>query len=318
MNPLQIGFAGTPKFAAAILGAMIDAQRRPAVVLTQPDRPTGRGKTVQPSPVKQLAITHDIPVTSPATLRTPQAVAALADYALDVLIVAAYGLILPETVLGLPRYGCVNVHASMLPRWRGAAPIERAIMAGDTDTGISIMQMDAGLDTGPVLLRRALPISPTTTGQALDEALAGLGAELLLETLERLGELTPEPQVGDPSYAHKLSPADSLCDWSQPALVLERHVRALAHRAPVYGFLGEVRVRILSADAVCDGAPGTPTGTIVRADRSGIRVACGDGQLDLQSVQLSRGKGRPLTPTDLLNGYGDLFHVGARFDDASS
>ena len=314
MNAKQIGFAGTPAFAADILGALINAERHPAVVFSQPDRPTGRGKRVTPSPVKQLAEAHGIPVCTPTTLRSPEAVDGLAGYALDVLIVAAYGLILPETVLGVPRHGCLNVHASLLPRWRGAAPIERAIMAGDTQTGISIMQMDAGLDTGPVLLHGALPIEPTATGQTLEEALAKLGAQLLLEVLEQLGELPAHPQVGKPTYAHKLVPADSFCDWSQPAPVLERQIRALAHRAPVVSLLGEIRVGILAARPV-SGSDRAPIGTIVRADKSGIRVACAEGQLHLELARLNRGKGQPLTSSDLLNGYSDVFHVGARFHD---
>ncbi|MCZ6656701.1 MAG: methionyl-tRNA formyltransferase [Gammaproteobacteria bacterium] len=315
MNATRIGFAGTPAFAADILAALINAERHPVVVFSQPDRPTGRGKRVTPSPVKQLAEAQGIPVCTPTTLRSPEAAAGLAGYALDVLVVAAYGLILPETVLRVPRHGCLNVHASLLPRWRGAAPIERAIMAGDTQTGISIMQMDAGLDTGPVLLHRALPIEPTATGQALGEALAKLGAELLCEALEQLGELPAYPQVGKPTYAHKLAPADSLCDWTQPALVLERQIRALAHRAPVVSLLGEMRVGILAARPVSDSDTHASIGTIVCADKSGIRVACAEGQLHLELVRLNRGQGQPLTPADLLNGYGDLFHVGARFHD---
>ncbi len=256
----------------------------------------------------------EIPVCTPTTLRSPEAVDGLASYALDVLIVAAYGLILPEAVLRVPRHGCLNVHASLLPRWRGAAPIERAIMAGDTQTGISIMQMDAGLDTGPVLLHGALPIEPTATGQTLEEALAKLGAQLLLEVLEQLGELPAHPQVGKPTYAHKLVPADSFCDWSQPAPVLERQIRALAHRAPVVSLLGQIRVGILAARPV-SGSDRAPIGTIVRADKSGIRVACAEGQLHLELARLNRGKGQPLTSSDLLNGYSDVFHVGARFHD---
>lgn len=311
-RPLTLGFAGTPGFAAAILAGLVACGRTPVVVYTQPDRPTGRGRRPQPTEVKRLALDLGIPVQQPATLRHPDAPATLAGFRLDVLVVAAYGLLLPRTILDVPSLGCINVHASLLPRWRGAAPIERAILAGDTVTGVSIMQMDRGLDTGPVYLTRSCPIGPTTTGPELEARLAGLGNEALAACLDQLPGLQPaaQPETGA-CYAHKLTLDDARIDWSNPAALIDRQVRALCGRMPAFTFLGQVRLQVLEALPVEPrGAPG-PAGTIVAADpRGGIVVACGEGALAIRRLQLNRGKGTPLAAADALNGYPDLFRSG--------
>src|SRR5690606_20940523 len=223
---LKVAFAGTPDFAAQALRAILDAGFDVPLVLTQPDRPAGRGMKLTPSPVKAVALAHGIAVDQPERLRTPEQRAALAAVQPDVLVVAAYGLLLPREVLELPRLGCINIHASLLPRWRGAAPIHRAIEAGDTETGITIMQMDEGLDTGPMLLSRSVPILPDDTTGSLHDRLAALGAELVVDALRRLPEglpATPQPDAGM-TYANKISKAEAALDWCRPAVELARAV----------------------------------------------------------------------------------------------
>ena len=225
---MKILFAGTPQFAASALAALL-GEHQVAAVLTQPDRPAGRGMVLTPSPVKQLALQHGLAVLQPTTLRTEEAQHAIAALDADVMVVAAYGLILPKAVLQLPRYGCLNIHASLLPRWRGAAPIPRAILAGDSETGITIMQMDEGLDTGDMLLRRICPIAPDDTAQTLHDKLAGIGADSILEALRLLQEhrLTPVKQDGAAAtYAAKLLKSEAQIDWRQDARQIERAVRA--------------------------------------------------------------------------------------------
>ncbi len=316
-GPLCLGFAGTPEFAAAILQALLDGGRPPAVVYTQPDRPTGRGRRVQPPPVKTLAADHGLPVRQPASLKASGEAEALAQWRLDVLVVAAYGLLLPAAILAVPRLGCVNVHPSLLPRWRGAAPVERAIMAGDGETGVSIMHMDAGLDTGPVYLQRRCAITPEMDAPALEARLANLGGQALLECLGRLTDLVPEPQPDTGvSYARKLTPEDARIDWSRPARELERLVRALRARMPPFTQIaaaapgsGGVRATVLEAGVM--EAPGNhPPGTVVSATADGIAVACGEGALRITRLKLSIGKGRPLTARDAANGYPALFAAG--------
>ncbi len=277
----------------------------PGVVYTQPDRPTGRGRRLIPSPVKRLAIDvgiHD--VRQPRTLRGET----LPD--LDVLIVAAYGLILPPAVLAAPHHGCINVHASLLPRWRGAAPVERAIMAGDRRTGVCIMQMEAGLDTGPVYRCEETTIEPADTGASLEHRLAALGARALLATLERLGTETPRPQDGQASYAHKLGHEDSIIDWYRPAHAIVDQVRALCERAPAFTRASNTRVKVLAAARAAAGATAAAPGTIIDASRKGIVVACGDGAVAVTRLQLDRGKGKPLDAAAALNGFVDLFTPG--------
>lgn len=309
--PLKLAFAGTPDFAARILEALLDAGRVPAVVYTQPDRPAGRGRKLSPSAVKVLAEQHGLPLRQPSSLKDVAEVLALEEQALDVLVVAAYGLLLPPPVLAAPRLGCINVHASLLPRWRGAAPIERAIMAGDSETGACIMQMDAGLDTGPVYLCRRCPITDDTDAASLERQLASLGSEALLHCLERLPSLTPEPQPAEGvSYAAKLTRADAIIQWQRPAVEIERQVRALADRLPPFSQAGETRLTVLAARAE-SGAAGSP-GTVLAFGRNGLAVACGEGVLNIQRLRLNVGKGRPMSAAEAANGYAALFAPGTR------
>lgn len=311
-SPLpSLAFAGTPAFARRALAALMAAGHRPRLVLTQPDRPAGRGRRRSPSAVKRLALDASLPVATPR--RADEIEAALAGADPDLLIVAAYGLLLPAAALARPRLGCINVHASLLPRWRGAAPIERALIAGDEATGVSLMQMDEGLDTGPVLAQSRLPIGPRATGAALELALADLGARLLLQTLPILSQIIPRPQRGPATCAPKLGRQEAAANWRRSAWELDRRIRALAHRMPVFGTLGEVRVQMLAASAA-PGASDAAPGTILPAGRKEILVACGEGALRLQALRLNRGKGNVLGPGEARNGFPQLFHPGARFD----
>lgn len=312
---LRIGFAGTPEFAATILGALLAAGYRPLAVYCQPDRPAGRGQRLQPPPVKTLAAEHALPVRQPPSLRPAAEADRLAEDRLDVLVVAAYGLILPESVLSVPRYGCINVHASLLPRWRGAAPVERAILAGDQETGVCIMRMERGLDTGPVLLQRRCPIGADTSADALEARLAELGAAALLEVLGSPPPWpeTPQTEAGA-TYATKLTRADALVHWRGSAEYIARQVRALARRMPPLAHSGEVQLRLLAADAAEQTTAAAP-GTVLEADRTGIRVSCGSGVLTIERLQLNVGKGRPLLAADAVNGYGHLFQPGLQLRD---
>ena len=278
---LRLAFMGTPDFAVPSLAALIAAGHEVASVYSQPPRPAGRGHKLQPSPVQALAEAHGIPVRTPKSLRPPEAQAEFAALGLDIAVVAAYGLILPVPVLEAPRLGCVNVHGSLLPRWRGAAPIHRAILAGDSETGITIMQVEAGLDTGPMLLKEAVPITAASTAAELHDALAALGARLIVEALDGLaaGRLKAEPQPAEGvTYAAKLEREEGRLDWSRPAAELERRVRALNPWPGVwFDSVGE-RIKVLAAELVAgSGAPGTLLGD----DFTG---ACGTGALRLTQV----------------------------------
>ena len=313
---MNLGFAGTPGFAVRILQALIDSEHAIGAVFTQPDRRAGRGRKLVPSPVRTLAEASGLPVHTP--LHIADALASLKD--LDVLVVAAYGLLLPQPVLDAPKQGCINVHASLLPRWRGAAPVERAIMAGDTCTGVSIMRMDAGLDTGPVLLSRSTAIKETDTGMSLTASLAELGAAALLETLPRLDALTPVAQDdAQATFAPRLVAADAAIDWRNSAAHIVRQVRALAHRRTAYTTMGNDRLRVLEAHAIYTQGSGARSdvvrspGTVLRI-RDGVSVACGKGALLLETVQFSRGSGRPMSALDAVNGHPNTFAAGARFD----
>ena len=288
---MRLSFAGTPEFAARALADLIRAGHDVALVLTQPDRPAGRGMSLAMSPVKQLALAHHLTILQPQTLRHSEVQDQLAMFGADVMIVAAYGLILPREVLAIPASGCLNIHASLLPRWRGAAPIQRAILAGDTETGITIMQMDEGLDTGPILLEFPLPIAADDTAQTLHDKLAAQGGEAIVSALARLqrGELPGRIQDESRStYAAKLSKAEARVDWKQSAQELERAVRAY-NPFPVaqVSFKGEIWRIWQAAHRKDDGGP---PGTILRADKDGLLVACGEGALLLQEVQKAGGK----------------------------
>ena len=307
----SLAFAGTSEFARRILASLVAAGRRPRLVLTQPDRRAGRGRPLSPSAVKRFAADASLKVETP---QSADAIApALAGAAPDLLIVAAYGLILPSAALRCPRLGCINAHASLLPRWRGAAPIERALIAGDRETGISLMQMDEGLDTGPVLAQCRIPIGPRATGAELESSLADLGAKLLLQTLPVLSQLAPRPQRGPVSHAPKLRRDEAAADWRQSAVELERRIRALAHRMPAFGTLGGVRVQVLAASASAARLDAEP-GAILLAGKGRILIACGQGALNLEALRLNRGKGNVLGPREARNGFSQLFRPGARFD----
>ena len=314
MTP-RFAFAGTPGFAARALSGLLEGGFRPCLVLTGPDQRRGRGRKQLPSPVKRLAAERGIPVETPAN--TEEAVAAIKGQRLDTVVVAAYGLILPQRFLDLPRHGCINLHASLLPRWRGAAPIERAIMAGDAQTGVSIMQIDAGLDTGPIIAQAPLPIGPDSTGESLSDAIADLGARLLCGLLPDLPAIRPQPQSGQATYASKLKASDAFADWTLPAAQLERQIRALAHRLPVHSNLADARVQLLAGEALGEPAQGQP-GEIVAANRQSLVVACATGALKIKQLRLNRGKGTILGPAEAINGFGDLFRAGNQFNRPSA
>ncbi len=292
---MRIIFAGTPAFASQALEALLEAGHEIVLVLTQPDRPAGRGMKLLSGPVKQCAEQHQIAVLQPLTLKMPEIQSQIADMNADVMVVAAYGLLLPQRVLMIPRLGCLNIHASLLPRWRGAAPIQRAILAGDRETGISIMQMDAGLDTGGVLLAAPVAISEQDTAETLHDKLAALGAALIVEALDKLGrgELCEQAQVGAAAtYAAKLSKAEARLDWHQSADELARAVRAYnpfpVARMQVKGETMRIWKAIPEYTAI--GRPGE----ILRADKHGIWVACGKDVLHIQEVQKAGGKRLPV------------------------
>ncbi len=307
---MKVAFAGTPEFAAAALEAILAAGFEVPLVLTQPDRPAGRGMQLQPSPVKQVALAAGIPVHQPEKLRTPEQQAPLAAACCDVLVVAAYGIILPQAVLDLPRYGCLNIHASLLPRWRGAAPIHRAIEAGDLETGITIMQMDAGLDTGPMLIKRLEPIQPDDTTGSLHDRLASVGAELIVEALEALpgGTLVATPQPADGvTYAAKIGKAEAAVDWTRPAIEIERAVRAFNPFPGALASFDGMPVKLWRARAI--DATGTP-GEVLLAEGAGVIVACGKGALCI--TELQKPGARRLPAADFLRGM--PIAAGSRFD----
>jgi methionyl-tRNA formyltransferase len=288
---MKIIFAGTPDFAAAALEALHAAGHDIALVLTQPDRPAGRGLQPQPSAVKALAERLGLAVAQPRTLREPAAVAQLAARAADVMVVAAYGLILPPAVLALPRRGCINIHASLLPRWRGAAPIQRAILAGDRETGITIMVMDEGLDTGPMLLRESTAIQPTDTAQTLHDRLAALGARLIVRALAD-DTLQPIPQdEAGATYAAKIDKREARLDFHASAELNNRKVRAFNPAPGAATSYGDLALKVWAAEVVA--APSQPPGTVCAADANGITVACGEGALRITELQRAGGRRVP-------------------------
>jgi methionyl-tRNA formyltransferase len=309
---MRVGFAGTPPFAATALAAILDAGFDVPLVLTQPDRPRGRGLKLESSPVKSLATARGLPVLQPATLKTDEARAAVLAVAADVLIVAAYGLILPPAILAWPEHGCLNVHASLLPRWRGAAPIQRAIMAGDTETGITLMQMDAGLDTGPMIEWTRMDIGPRESAGALHDRLAGAGAQLLVTVLARLardGRLaaTPQPAVGA-TYAAKIARADAEIAWSVAGSAIDRQIRAMDPVPGASTALGGEPWKIWCAEPTSGPPPAAP-GTVVVAAPGGIEVACGDSRLRI--LELQPAGGRRMRAADVVAGR--RIAVGMRF-----
>ncbi|WP_018864627.1 MULTISPECIES: methionyl-tRNA formyltransferase [Thioalkalivibrio] len=301
VESLRIVYAGTPDFAVPALEALIERGPRPVAVYTQPDRPAGRGRQLRPSPVKVAAEAAGIPVLQPESLKSPEAQAELAAWRPDILVVAAYGLILPRAVLDIPPRGGLNIHASLLPRWRGAAPIHRAILAGDTETGVCLMQMAPGLDTGPVHACRATPITETTTTGELHDTLAAMGAELLLEQLPGIlaGRSQPEPQDdAHATYAHKLEKDEAWLDFARPAVELDRQVRAFNPWPVAQARWGEQVIRVHASSPLPGPADPEP-GTIRAAGRDGVEIGTGEGRLRLETVQLP-GK-RPVAAADWAN-----------------
>lgn len=316
MNPadLRLIFAGTPDFAATHLQALLDAKFNVVAVYTQPDRPAGRGQKLAKSAVKLLAEKHELPVLQPASLKSAEAQAELAALQPDLMVVVAYGLILPQAVLDTPRLGCINSHASLLPRWRGAAPIQRAIEAGDSESGVTIMQMEAGLDTGPMLLKRHTPISPTDTGGSLHDRLAAMGAAALPDAIEGLAQGTLTGEVQDDAlacYAHKLSKTDGLIDWQLPANALVNRIRAFNPWPLCQARLQDQVIKLWAAE-MADQQVSAQAGEILAADRNGLTLACGTGALRLTRLQLPGGK--PLAFADLYNARREQFAPGQLLD----
>ena len=309
---MKIIFAGTPDFAATHLQALI-GQHEVVAVYTQPDRPAGRGKKLTASPVKLLAEQNNLPIFQPQSLKDPEQQTILANLQADIMVVVAYGLILPQVVLDAPRLGCINVHGSILPRWRGAAPIQRAIEAGDKETGVTIMQMDAGLDTGAMLTITRCPIEPNETSGSLYDKLAALGAPALLSTLDKLKAGTAVAVAqdnGQSTYAKKIDKAEALIDWSQPAIIIDQRIRAFSPFPAAYTEIEGLRVKIWAAQTSTQQL-GT-SGEIVAADDNGLLVGCGQGSLLLTEIQLA-GKSR-MPVSEILRSRVELFATGKRFE----
>ncbi|NHW98107.1 methionyl-tRNA formyltransferase [Pseudomonas koreensis] len=316
-EPLRIVFAGTPEFAAEHLKALLNSPYEIVAVYTQPDRPAGRGQKLMPSPVKQLALENNIQVLQPPTLRNADAQAELAALKPDLMVVVAYGLILPQAVLDIPRLGCINSHASLLPRWRGAAPIQRAVEHGDAESGVTVMRMEAGLDTGPMLLKVVTPISADDTGGTLHDRLAEMGPPAVVQAIAGLAAGTLEGEVQNDelaTYAHKLNKDEARLDWSRPAVELERLVRAFNPWPITHSTLNGEALKVLAARVIDEvgsdseifpiGAPGE----ILSASKDGLIVACGEQALCLTRLQLPGGKA--LNFSDLFNSRREKFAVG--------
>lgn len=312
MTALNLIFAGTPGFAAVALEALLHTEHTIRAVYTQPDRPAGRGHKITTSLVKQLAVAHHLPLYQPSTLRDPAAVATLKTFSADMMIVAAYGLLLPKTVLEAFPLGCINIHASLLPRYRGASPIQHAILAGDTATGITIMRMDEGLDTGPILYQKSCPIAPSDTSQTLYDRLAVLGAEALLFALKNLDNLQPHPQESHlASYAPKIAKQDARIHWGDPADVIARKIRAMDPWPIAFTELDTHCIRIYEAEVLQSNTRKHP-GEILNADAKGLEVATGEHTLRILKMQLPGGRILPIA--DILNAKKHLFLPGVIFN----
>ncbi len=314
---MDVGFAGTPAFAAEVLAGLLDAGFRVPVVLTQPDRPQGRGQKFAPSPVKALAIARGLAVAQPATLKAEAACAAFFAIPVDVLAVAAYGLILPPRILAWPRHGCINVHASLLPRWRGAAPIQRALLAGDSETGVTIMRMDAGLDTGPMLEAVRVPIGLRETRQTLEQKLAVAGTRALVTVLRRLAAGGPIPAVLQPddgaTYAAKVDKWEAAIDWRAAAAVIDRQIRAFDPAPGAHTVLAGESLKVWRAQPLAWAGRDISPGAVVAVDAAGIVVACGDGALRVEDVQPAGGRRMPAAAF----AAGRQLMPGARFGGAT-
>lgn len=305
---MKIIFAGTPAFAAAALAALLDGGHDVVHVLTQPDRPAGRGLKPQASAVKQLALARQLPLSQPATLKDGVLNAKLADLNAEVMVVAAYGLMIPESLLQLPPRGCLNIHASLLPRWRGAAPIQRALLAGDRETGVTIMQMDAGLDTGAMLLAQAVPIAANDNAQTLHDKLAVAGAQLLLRVLQEQPQAVPQDNALA-SYAAKISRSEAHIDWARPAVEIDRLIRAFNPAPGAYTTWNGQALKIWRAEPA-PAVSGIAAGTVVQADHEGVVVAAGSGAVRL--LEMQRAGGKRLAPRQFL--AGTPIDAGTRFE----
>ncbi|BEM35215.1 methionyl-tRNA formyltransferase [Serratia marcescens] len=311
-DSLRIIFAGTPDFAARHLDALLSSEHQIVGVFTQPDRPAGRGNKLTPSPVKMLAEQHQLPVFQPKSLRPEENQRLVADLNADVMVVVAYGLILPQAVLDMPRLGCINVHGSLLPRWRGAAPIQRSLWAGDSETGVTIMQMDVGLDTGDMMHKIACPIESSDTSASLYDKLAQLGPQGMLATLRQMADGSATREVQDEAlvtYAEKLSKEEARLDWTLSAAQLERCIRAFNPWPVSYFTIDDQPVKVWQASVLAQSANAEP-GTVVHADKYGIQVATADGILNL--IQLQPAGKKPMSAQDLLNSRREWFTPGNR------
>ncbi len=317
---MRIIFAGTPDFAATALADLLSAGHTVVAVYTQPDRPAGRGRKLKPGPVKALALEHHLSIEQPINFKEIDSIETLKNYNADLMIVAAYGLLLPKAVLETPTLGCLNIHASLLPRWRGAAPIQRAILAGDTETGITIMQMNEGLDTGDMLLKLSTPIEEHDTGGSLHDRLAELGGEAILMALNKLTEQQLQPEKQDDksaNYAKKLNKAEAWIDWSQSAIEIDRHIRAFNPWPTCQSKLADKIIRIHEAqileptNTVNSTNQDNKCGKILAYSKQGIDVQCGHGQLRLTKCQLPGSRAMPVI--DIHNGHPDLFNCGQNF-----
>ncbi|MBE8598045.1 methionyl-tRNA formyltransferase [Xenorhabdus sp. BG5] len=313
-DSLRIIFAGTPDFAARHLAALLNSQHQVVGVLAPPDKPAGRGKKLTPSPVKVLAEKHNIPVFQPKTLRTEENQQWVMEQQADIMIVVAYGLILPQAVLDIPRLGCLNVHGSLLPRWRGAAPIQRSIWAGDQETGITIMQMNAGLDTGDMLLKSICPITNEDTSASLYEKLADIGPKALLNTLDLITSGTLQPEIQDDTlttYAEKLSKDEAKVDWNLSASQIERCIRAFNPWPMSFFLVDDQPIKIWQAEVIAEQSTQAP-GTIISADKKGIQIATADGILNI--VQLQPSGKKAMSVADLLNSKREWFTPGSKIN----
>lgn len=299
---MKIIFAGTPEFSVPTLEALINSPHEVVAVYTQPDRPKGRGRHLAASPIKELAVAKHIPVEQPLSLKKPEIQAQLAQYAADVMVVVAYGLILPKAVLDLPKYGCINVHASLLPRWRGASPIQQAILAGDKKSGVTIMQMDIGLDNGDMLLQKTCEIHADETAQTLHDRLSEIGASALLQTLDLLAQHKLQPEKQDEklvTHAPKINKTDAKINWQLSAIEIERQVRGYNPWPIAFCELNGAPVRIWQAKAINESVTATP-GSVIGLEDHAIIVATGEGLLAIEKLQLAGGK--PITAQDFING----------------
>ena len=314
-TPLRVVFAGTPAFAAGHLTELLASEHQVVAVYTQPDRPAGRGKQLTASTVKAVAQEHAIPVFQPVSLRSPEEEAALQALKPDVMVVVAYGLLLPKNILDVPAFGCINVHASLLPRWRGAAPIHRAIEAGDQETGVTIMRMDEGLDTGAMLMIEKTTITASHTTGTLTDELETLGAKTLIATLDALpallNEAVDQPEDGI-TYAHKIAKAEAIIDWSQSTASITQKIRALNPAPGCFTLLGDQRIKLWEASAVSnDGGANSAPGTIISLNKEGLIVSTGDGLLSITRLQLPNKK--PLSIAEIVNGNPAPLSPGNQF-----